>query len=94
MIQRLGAERDECFFWATHQGAELDLLVIRGGRRYGFEFQRSSAPTITKSMRIAMEDLALHSLDVFHAGAHTFPMDRKIRAVAAGRLLQDLEPLR
>ena len=94
VIQRLGAERDECFFWATHQGAELDLLVIRGGRRYGFEFKRTSAPTVTKSMRIAMEDLALHSLEVIHAGAHSFPMDKRIRAVAAGRLLQDLKPLR
>jgi predicted AAA+ superfamily ATPase len=94
VVQRLGAERDECFFWATHQGAELDLLVIRGGRRYGFEFKRTSAPTVTKSMRIAMEDLALHSLDVIHAGAHSFPMDKKIRAVAAGRLLLDLQPLR
>jgi hypothetical protein len=72
----------------------LDLLVIRGGRRYGFEFKRTLAPTVTKSMRIAMEDLSLHSLDVIHAGARSFPMDKKIRAVAAGRLLQDLKPLR
>jgi hypothetical protein len=45
-------------------------------------------------MHIAMEDLGLHSLDVVHAGAHSFPMDKKIRAVAAARLLHDLKPLR
>ena len=53
VIRHLGARDHECFFWATHQGAELDLLVIRGGQRRGFEFKRTSTPGTTKSTAIA-----------------------------------------
>ena len=57
-IVLLRAERD-AYFWATHGGAELDLLVVRGGRRYGFEFKFTDAPGPTKSMRTAIADLQL-----------------------------------
>jgi predicted AAA+ superfamily ATPase len=93
VIHRLAARVDECFFWATHGGAELDLLVVRGQRRMGFEIKRTTSPQITPSMRYAMSDLHLKSLDVIHAGETTFPMDKKIRAVAFRRLLQDINPL-
>lgn len=90
----LGAERDECYFYATHGGAELDLVVVRGERRIGFEFKRSVAPAITKSMRIALADLRLERLDVVHAGERTFPLGERVRAVALARALQDIAPLR
>lgn len=93
LARRLGAAREECHFWATHQGAELDLLVVRGVRRRGFEIKHSSTPSVSKSMRVAMDDLELDALDVIHAGKHTFPLAPGIRAVAAARLLQDVEPL-
>jgi predicted AAA+ superfamily ATPase len=93
VIHRLAARVEECFFWATHGGAELDLLVIRGQRRMGFEIKRTTSPQITSSMRYALLDLHLRSLDVIHAGERTFPMDKKIRAVAFRRLLQDIQPL-
>jgi predicted AAA+ superfamily ATPase len=93
VIHRLAARVDECFFWATHGGAELDLLVVRGQQRMGFEIKRTTSPQITPSMRHAMSDLHLRSLDVIHAGERTFPMDQKIRAVAFRRLLQDIKPL-
>lgn len=89
----LRARDEQCYFWATHTGAELGLLVVRGRRRLGFEFKRTSAPRLTPSMRIAAEDLKLERLDVVHAGEHTFPMAKSIRAVAAHRLLEDVEPL-
>jgi predicted AAA+ superfamily ATPase len=85
-------EPDEIYFWATHTGAELDLLVVRGGRRQGFEIKRTVAPRVTPSMRSALEDLQLTRLDVIHAGAETFPLGPRIGAVAAARLLTDLEP--
>ena len=91
---RLGVEPEECLFWATHAGAELDLLIVRGRRRLGFEFKRTTAPKITPSMRAALEDLELSRIDIIHAGSETFPLARRIRAVAARRILQDLEPLR
>ena len=93
VIERLGARPNECFFWATHGGAELDLLVLRGRLRLGFEFKRTTTPAVTRSMRVALEDLALTSLDVVHAAEHTFPLDRRIRALSLARLLRDLVPL-
>src|SRR5207247_9112670 len=89
VVRRLGAERRECFFWATHQGAELDLLVVRGSKRLGFEFKHTIAPSVTKSMRIAATDLRLTRLDVVHLGRETYPLTKGIRAVAFGRLRQD-----
>jgi hypothetical protein len=94
IIQRLGAEPRECYFWATHGGAELDLLVARGRRRVGFEFKRTAAPAVTRSMHVALADLKLERLDVLHAGENTFPLAPQIRAVAARRMLQDVRPLR
>ena len=94
VVERLGASRDECYFWGTQAGAELDLLVVRGARRLGFEFKRTVAPQVTKSMHIARKDLRLSSLDVVHAGDDTFPLREGIRALALKRILTDLKPLR
>jgi uncharacterized protein len=93
VVRRLGARRDQCYFWATHASAELDLVVVAGGRRLGFEFKRTSAPAVTPSMRIAMDDLRLERLDVIHAGERSFPMADRIRAVPLRRVLVDVEPL-
>lgn len=80
-IRTLGARPEECYFWATHAGAELDLLVAKGGKRFGFEFKRAEAPALTPSMKIALKDLKLHRLDVVHAGQETFPLAEKVRAI-------------
>ncbi len=93
VINHLGVSWEECFFWATHGGAELDLLIVRGRRRIGFEIKRTTSPQITPSMRHALSDLHLQSLDVIHAGEHTFPLDKKIRAVSFKNLLKDINPL-
>jgi hypothetical protein len=93
LVRRLEVAREECFFWATHGGAELDLLVIRGRRRIGFEVKRTSAPRLTPSMRSALEDLRLDRLDVIHAGAHSFPLAKNVRAVAMSQLLDHVAPL-
>jgi predicted AAA+ superfamily ATPase len=94
VAERLGAEPEECFFWATHAGAELDLLVVRGRTRLGFEVKRTTVPAVTRSMRIAMDDLRLDGLDVIHAGRDTFPLADGIRAVALRRMFDDVKPLR
>lgn len=93
VIDRLGVRAEECYYWATHAGAELDLLVVRGRTRLGFEFKRTSAPQLTPSMRTALEDLHLQRLDVVHGGDDTFPMAPRIRAVALSHVLDDLKPL-
>lgn len=94
VIRRLQAFPEECYFWATHGGAELDLFVLRGRRRYGFEIKRTTSPRVTPSMRSALSDLKLNRLDVIHAGENTFPLGEKIRAVSWQRLLVDIQPLK
>ena len=93
VIHQLGARARDCYFWATHTGAELDLMITSRGRRYGFEIKRTTSPKITPSMRSALEDLRLTRLDVIYAGTETFPLSKRIRAVAAQRLLADLRAL-
>jgi len=87
VVQRLGVRWEECSYWATHQGAELDLLVRHGQRRLGFEFKRTSAPGITPSMRSALQDLGLDRLLVIHAGSGSYPLAPRVRAAS----LADLE---
>jgi len=93
LIARLGAEPDECHFWATHSGAELDLLIVRGTVRRGFEIKRTSSPAVTPSLRSAFSDLNLSSIDVVHAGDRTFDLHERVRAVSVFRILDDIKPL-
>lgn len=81
ILNRLGAPRTHAWFWATHAGAELDLLVSWRGQRLGFEVKRTSTPRPTRSMRIAVADLDLDRLDVVYAGEGVFPLADRIRAV-------------
>ncbi|NOX56895.1 MAG: ATP-binding protein, partial [Planctomycetes bacterium] len=92
VVSRLGVDWSECFFWATHSGAELDLLIVRGRRRWGFEIKRTSAPAVTRSMQVALTDLKLQRLFVIHAGDVSFDLTPKTRAVALEHLLRELKP--
>jgi len=94
VTRQLGARPEECFFWATHSGAELDLLVVRGKKRLGFEFKRTASPRVTPSMRSALDDLNSQRIDIIHAGEHTFDIEKKVRAVALTRILNDVQPLK
>jgi uncharacterized protein len=71
----------EAYFWATHEGAELDLMVVAGGERWGFEFKRADAPTKTRSMQIAQADLKLREVFVVHPGAGVFAVGERMRSV-------------
>lgn len=93
VARRLGAAPEECFFWGLHSGAELDLLVVRGRHRRAFEIKHTDSPSVTPSMRSALEHLELDQLDVIHAGKHTFPLADKVRAVALSRIWSDVSPL-
>ena len=81
------AKPEEAYFWATHQGAELDLLLLRGTRRVGVEFKRADAPAVTRSMRIAAEDLKLDVLYIVYPGEHRFNLAPGIEAVPLRSLL-------
>jgi predicted AAA+ superfamily ATPase len=83
----------EAYFWATHSGAELDLLFSVRGRRYGLELKFKEAPSVTRSMRVALADLQLEHLWVVHPATHSYPMDEKITACAIGDIEQILPSL-
>lgn len=81
----------DAYFWGTHGGAELDLMLIHGGRRLGFECKYTDRPTTTKSMRVAQQDLGLDHLYVVHPGTQDFPLDTTITAVTLPSLVQLLQ---
>lgn len=74
-------------FWATHQGAELDLLVVRGGRRFGIEVKRQDAPSLTPSMRIALADLRLDHLTVLYPGDEPYSLAPHVSVVPMSSLV-------
>ncbi len=93
MLDILGARDEETYFWATHTGAELDLLIVHDGKKVGFEIKRTERPRVTRSMRSALADLHLFRLYVIHAGTDSFPLAENVDAIALSRCLEDLEPL-
>jgi len=83
----LNLETHQCYFWATHQHAELDLFVIHRGKRIGFEFKVTDQPKVTKSMRVAMDSLNLDYLYIITPVQETFFLEEKIGVLA----LKDVE---
>ena len=81
IVRLLEVDWDRCHYWATQRGAELDLLVHDGGRRTGFEFKRSSAPAMTRSMHSALSDLKLDGLFVVFPGHTRFRIHERAEAV-------------
>lgn len=77
---------DKACFRATHQGAELDLLLIVKGRRFGVEVKRDDAPRITSSMRIAIEDLKLGHLSVIYPGDRGYRLDDRVSVLPLAEL--------
>jgi uncharacterized protein len=87
---------DDAWFWATHQGAEIDLLLRRGDRLLGVECKRADAPTLTPSIRIALDDLELDRVAILYPGAKRYPVSERVEAVPLhslahpGRLFDEL----
>jgi predicted AAA+ superfamily ATPase len=79
-------EPDNAYFWATHSGAELDLLVFKEGRRIGVECKRADAPRLTSSMRIALEDLGLDHLVVIYPGARAYSLSDRVTVLPLAHL--------
>ena len=83
---------DQAHFWATHQGADLDLLLFKNGRRLGIEIKRADAPTLTPSMR----DLKLEQLIVLYPGSQAYELEPRVRVLPiralAGATVEALFP--
>jgi predicted AAA+ superfamily ATPase len=83
----------DAYFYGTQRGAELDLLLLRRGRRWGFEFKCSDAPRSTRSMHIALEDLQLEHLWIVYPGTRRYPITEKITALPLREIHQiELKP--
>lgn len=78
VIRHLKVDARDCYFWATHNQTELDLLIVQGMKRYGFEFKFTKNPTLTKSMQISLADLNLEELTVIYPGDMNFQLNKKI----------------
>lgn len=86
-------EPEEAFFWATHQGAEIDLVLIKDGHMLGVECKRVDAPRLTPSMRIALDDLKLERIAVVYPGAKRFPLAERVEAVPFDALVDGMNGL-
>jgi predicted AAA+ superfamily ATPase len=81
---------DKAYFWATHQGAEIDLVLFKHGRRLGVECRRMDAPKLTPSMRIALEDLKLDRLVVVYLGERRYPLTDRVEVIPLEQMEADL----
>lgn len=81
-IRMIGVPEEKCFFWATHAGAELDLFWQDRGKNWGVEIKYQGAPTFTKSMGVALEDLKLNHLWVLYPGKDKYPLHKKATALS------------
>jgi hypothetical protein len=87
LIHRFDLQRGESFFWGTHSGADLDLLVLRGSTRLGFEIKLTRSPRVTPSMKTALEVLSLERVFVLcHGDGSPWELARGITAVPTGNL--------
>ena len=80
----------EAYFYRTQRGAELDLMLLRRGRRWGFEFKCTDAPRTTKSMHVVIEDLGLEHLWVIYPGDREYPLTDTISALPLKKI-HDIE---
>ncbi|MBK9946449.1 MAG: ATP-binding protein [Nitrospira sp.] len=79
---------DEAYYWATHTGAELDLLLFHRGRRIGVECKRMDAPQLTPSMRTALADLKLDHLTVVYPGEQPYSLARNVEVVPLAHMVR------
>ncbi len=89
---RLAGER-HAYFWATQSGAELDVLLFLGGKRYGVEVKYADAPGCTRSMHAALADLKLERLWVVYPGKECFSLRDRVEVVSLARLRQEIAQL-
>jgi uncharacterized protein len=79
-------EPDESYFWATHNGAEIDLVLLKNGHLLGVECKRMDAPRLTPSMRIALEEVKLEQIAVIYPGTRRYPLAKRVNAVPLDQL--------
>ncbi|MBS1993514.1 MAG: ATP-binding protein [Cyanobacteria bacterium SZAS LIN-3] len=80
---------DQAYFWATHQGAELDLLLIKDNLKYGVEYKKADAPRITPSINTALKDLGLEQVTIIYPGEKAYRLSDQVRVMPVKSLASD-----
>ncbi len=91
VIRLYQAEPGEVFYWGIHSSAELDLFLLKNGKRIGFEFKYKDAPKMTRSMEIALQELKLDELNVIYPGKKSYSLSSKVRVKSLGTIEVDAE---
>lgn len=86
-------EPHDMYYWATHQGAEIDLILFKGGRMYGVEIKRQDAPTMTKSIQTALQCLDIERIAVIYPGQHGYAIHEKVDVVPFDQILGGMDTL-
>jgi len=86
-------EIDYPYFWATHQGAEMDLVFNKGGQMFGAEIKRTDAPTMTPSMRMALEDLKLERIIVIYPGKKRYSIHKQVEVLPFSEIISGRQTL-
>jgi predicted AAA+ superfamily ATPase len=92
IIRASGAADDEAYCWGVHNQAELDLLIVRRGRRLGYEVKYADAPRVTRSERMAMETLRLDALTIVVPGTAEYPAADGITVKGLARFASEPTP--
>lgn len=87
VLTQLNISAHEAFYWSTYTGAELDLLFIRGNTRIGFEFKRTMAPTMSRSIAIAIEDLQLSHVYIVNPGNDIYPLTKEVSVLGLSKIM-------
>ncbi|MBI1861272.1 MAG: ATP-binding protein [Deltaproteobacteria bacterium] len=87
LLRKLGVDQEEAFFWGVHEQAELDLFILKNGKRLGFEIKYTDHPSLTASMKNAVETLKLHELTIVYPGSNEFRIDKKVRAIGLSQII-------
>lgn len=92
IIRYYDVEDEDCYFWATHGGVELDLLLFKDGKKLGFEFKYSDAPKLSFSMRTSIKSLDLDRLTIVYPGDKNVQLDEKIYLLGLKHISREMMP--
>jgi predicted AAA+ superfamily ATPase len=77
------------YFYRTHAGAEIDLIIDRGTERIGYEFKCSVSVSKRDwtNLQSGIDDGVIHKGFVVYMGERDFPVAEPIRVVCSEKML-------
>lgn len=87
IIRKEDADGKNSFFWGIHRDAELDLLIHKNGKRYGYEVKFSRNSKLMKRQNKIIEMLKLEKLYLVNPGKKNLALSDKITSIGLEKLL-------